>query len=30
LILTHMGEDMLARLVSIACEAASDGLVVEI
>ena len=30
LILTHMGDEMLARLDSIACEAASDGLVVEI
>jgi ribonuclease BN (tRNA processing enzyme) len=30
LILTHMGEDMLARLDSVACEAASDGMVVEI
>jgi ribonuclease BN (tRNA processing enzyme) len=30
LILTHMGEDMLARLDSIGCEAAADGMVVEI
>jgi phosphoribosyl 1,2-cyclic phosphodiesterase len=30
LILTHMGEEMLARLDSIACEAAADGMVVEI
>jgi ribonuclease BN (tRNA processing enzyme) len=30
LILTHMGEDMLARLNSIACETATDGMVVEI
>jgi ribonuclease BN (tRNA processing enzyme) len=30
LILTHMGEEMLARLDSIGCEAAADGMVVEI
>jgi ribonuclease BN (tRNA processing enzyme) len=30
LILTHMGEDMLGRLDTLACEAASDGMVVDI